>query len=376
MQFWPEIKFNVIGIVFLVYCFMILIQLWYFLNFNLRLSLFKPKQKTDKLPALSVILCARNEEDNLFKHLPSILEQDYPTFEVIVVNDMSVDESKHIIKAYQEQYKHLRIIEIEKNRHRKFGKKMPLTIGIKGAKYDKLVMIDADCYPASKNWLKLLAANYTQEKEIVLGYGPYEQEKTFLNKIIRFDTTVIGINYLSFALAKRAYMGVGRNMSYSKDKFFEIDGFKNHYHIQSGDDDLFVKEAANKKNVSIEINPDSFVFSYPKKSFSEWVKQKQRHFTTAPHYRLINKLLLGIFPLSMFIMLFSFLILLFNFKWWWIVSGMLLLRYLMMWLINGILFRKLGSKDLIAWIPVLELIHFIIMPFIYYSTDRKENSRW
>ena len=331
---------------------------------------YQKKEINQKLPPLTVIVCARNEEDNLFKNLPGILNQDYPDFEVIVVNDQSTDESKHIIQAYQKQYPRLRIVELARNKHRKFGKKMPLTIGIKGASHELLLMIDADCYPASNNWMRSMVSNYTEGKEIVIGYGPYESEKGFLNKLIRFDTTMIAVTYLSHALRGFPYMAVGRNLSYTRSKFFAVDGFKNHYHIQSGDDDLFIKDAATRKNVAIEMDPDSFVYSTPKKTLHDWVTQKQRHFTTASSYRLINKLFLGIFPATMFLMLFSFIILLFSFKWWWIVVGLLVIRYIVYWLISGSLFRKLASRDLVPWFPVLEFVHLIILPFIYYSTNK------
>lgn len=376
MEFWPKIQVDFPSILFLFFCLMVLVQLIYVLWFHLRLVRHKPKEGNVTLPPLSVIVCARNEEDNLFKNLPSILEQDYPNFEVIVVNDMSVDESKHILQAYQKKYRHLRIVELEKNRHRKFGKKVPLTIGIKGATHDHLVMIDADCYPGGNKWLRTLVSSYSPDKEIILGYGPYEKEKGFLNRLIRFDTVQIAISYFSFAKAGRPYMGVGRNISYTRKRFFEVEGFKRHYHIQSGDDDLFIRDAATKENVVIEMNPDSFVFSHPKKTWTDWVRQKQRHFTTAPGYRLINKVLLGILPGSLILMLLSFVILLFNFKWWWILVGLLGLRYILYWTINRILMSRLASRDLVIWFPVLELIHLAVVPFIYYSTDRRGSAKW
>ena len=376
MEYLPKLHIDFPSIVFLLFCLAVLIQIAYLLIFPVRLSLYRKKNSTTHLPGLTIVVCARNEEDNLFKNLPEVLNQNYPEFEVIVVNDQSIDESKHILQAYQKQYKNLRVVQLEKNKHRKFGKKMPLTIGIKGATYKYMVMIDADCYPSGKNWLRTLVSNYTEGKEIVIGVGPYETEKGFLNKLIRFDTTNIAITYLSFARFGLPYMAVGRNLSYTKAKFFEVDGFKNHYHIQSGDDDLFMKDAATKNNVAIEMDPESFVFSIPKKTWSDWVKQKQRHFTTAPSYRLINKLFLGIFPASMFLMLITFLILLFSFKWWWIVVGLLLLRYILFWSVSGSLFKKLAARDLVIWFPILEFVHFIIMPFIYYSTDRTRPDKW
>ncbi len=376
MDFIPTITIDFTGIIFLFFCFMVFAQLLYLVIFNLRLLIYKPLPPVEKALPLSVIICARNEEDNLFHHLPRILEQDYPQFEVIVVNDQSFDDSKHILHAYTEKYPHLKVIELERNKHRKFGKKVPLTIGIKGAQYDHLVMIDADCYPDSMQWLKTLSSNYVGQKEIVIGYGPYLREKGFLNKMIRFDATQIALTYFSFANSGRPYMAVGRNMSYSKKQFFEVEGFKNHYHIQSGDDDLFMQEAATAKNVAIEIRPASFVYSIPKNTWHDWFKQKQRHFTTAPNYKLINKLFLGIFPMTMILMLISFFILLFNYEWWLFATALLVARFGLYWLINGLLFKKFNSNDLAPFYPFYELVHFFLMPFVYYSSERTEQSKW
>lgn len=376
MWFFPDITFDFIGIIFLVFCIAVFIQLVYVLFFTFRLAIHKKKVLKVDLPPVTVIICARNEEDNLFKNLPAVLEQNYPKYEVIVVNDQSVDDSNHIIKAYQEKYDFLRYIDLEKNKHRKFGKKIPLTVGIKGAKYDYVALTDADCKPRSKDWLRSIMSNYEEGKEIVIGYGPYKKERGFLNRLIRFDTTIIASTYLSFAKAGRPYMSVGRNFSYKKKKFFEVNGFKSHYHIQSGDDDLFMQEAATRKNVAIDIEPESFIYSEPKNTWKSWVKQKQRHFSTASNYRLINKLLLGIFPLSMLFMLISFIILLFKFEWWLFVLCTFMFRMVIYWIIYGRVFKKLEVKDLIIWFPIFELIHFIVMPFIYYSTDRTEPNKW
>lgn len=378
MDFIPQINIDFNGIVFLIFSGAVFIQILHLLLFQLRLLVYKPKHvDSESVLPVSVIVCARNEEDNLFHNLPKILEQDYPDFEVIVVNDQSVDDSRHIIKAYQKKYSNLKLIELEKNRHRKFGKKVPLTVGIKGAKYDHLALIDADCFPASSQWLKKLMRNYQEGKEIVIGYGPYQKEKGLLNKMIRFDATSIAATYLSFARAGRPYMAVGRNMGYTKSRFFAVEGFKRHYHIQSGDDDLFMQDAANRKNVSIEMDSDSFVYSIPQKSWKGWFKQKQRHYTTAPKYKLINKLFLGIFPVSMTLMLISFLILLFNnYEWWLFATVIIGFRFVLYWVINGFLFRKLKMGDLILSYPFFELLHFFMMPFIYYSSERTETSKW
>ena len=225
-------------------------------------------------------------------------------------------------------------------------------------------------------WLQNIAKNYSNQKESVLGYSPYEKSKGFLNKLIRYDTTAIAITYMSFAKTALAYMGVGRNMGYSRAKFEKVGGFKSHYHIASGDDDLFIKDAANRKNVAIELSPKSFVYTEPKKTWAKWISQKQRHFTTSGEYRLINKLFLGILPLSMFLLYISFFILLLNTEWYYFVLAVFGLRLLFYWVINGLLLRRLEMKDLIWSYPCFEIIHSIVMPFIFYSNPRTEKNKW
>lgn len=376
MEFFPKISFDFGGIVFWVFCGAVFIQLIHILLVQLRVVVHKQKESNSVLHPVSVIICARNEEENLERNLPSVLEQDYPNFEVIVVNDQSVDDSKHILRALQKRYKNLRSIELGRDKHRKFGKKLPLTIGIKGAHHEHLVMIDADCYPSSKNWLRELMTQYTEDKDIVIGFGPYVKEKGFLNKLIRFDTTSIAGNYIGLAKLGRPYMAVGRNLSYKASKFFDVNGFKKHYHIQSGDDDLFMQDAAKRKNVGVSLAPEAFVYSFPKKTWSSWIRQKQRHFTTAKEYRLINKIILGIFPMSMILMLISFIILLISYKWWMFVLSVFVLRLAVYWIINGLLLKKLKAGDLVVFYPILELIHFVVIPFIYYSTDRRQTKKW
>ena len=377
MDFLPPFDTDFIGITLWVFTIAVGIQLLYLFVFNFRLLIHKNKSdRSSFMPPVSVIVCARNEEDNLFNHLPVLLEQDYPEFEVIVVNDQSQDDSRHIIKAYQNTYSNLREIALEKNRHRKFGKKIPLTIGIKGAKHELIVVTDADCKPASDQWLKEMAKTFSSQKQMVLGYGPFTFEKGFLNKLIRFDMISIAITYLSFAKTGLPYMGVGRNMAYSRSLFMDNDGFKNHYHIASGDDDLFVRDVANRKNVAVNISPNTHVYSSAKTSWESWVTQKKRHYTTAPEYRLINKLFLGIFPFTLYLMWFSFFILLFNTPWYLFISALLTGRYLLYWLINGLLMKRLAMKDLIVFYPLIELIHLVVMPFIFYANLSTEKRTW
>lgn len=376
LDFLPELDYNLETSVFFLFCLFAVIQFFFVILVYSRLSFHKTKELRDNDKGISLIIAARNESENIFKNLPFILEQDYPEFEVIIVNHQSTDDSKFILSAYQRQYPHLKIIEIEKSPHLKYGKKLPLTVGIKGAKYNQLLMTDADCKPVSNQWLKSMTRHFTEKHEIVLGYGPYVSAKGWLNKVIRFDTAWIAMNYLSFAKAKMPYMGIGRNMAYTKEVFDNVEGFKSHYSISSGDDDLFIQDAAKKKNYTINIDPDSFCFSEAPSTWKEWMSQKSRHFTTANHYRVIKKMMLGIYPLSLLLMLVSFVTLLFNVNFIWLTLAIFSFVLIVKWIIIGVSMKKLKETKFIALLPLLDIGYAILAPAMYYLIDRKDERKW
>lgn len=374
----PDFDWGAWSLLFYLFCGMVAAQLLYLLFIYARLAFFssKKQQQTSELPPLSVIIAARNEADNIYENLPFILSQDYPEFEVIVVVNQSVDESKYILDAYQQQYKHLRFTVVEKNKHLRPGKKLPLSIGIKAAKYEHLVMTDADCKPASQNWLLEIGKMYAGNKNIILGYGPYNPDKGFLNKVIRYDTAWIAVNYMSFALAGIPYMGVGRNLSYTKGAFQSANGFRSHYALPSGDDDLFIQEAAKKRNYTILLAPDSYMYSPAEKTWSSWYRQKSRHYTTSPNYQVIKKALLGIYPTTLLLMYFSFITLLFNedFRWWsLIIFGVI---FGLKWWIQGKCFLKLKEKTFVALFPFNDLLYAVGTPVLYYTGDVKTTDKW
>ena len=226
---------------------------------------------------VSVIISARNEANNLTENLPLILEQNYPDFEVIVVNDCSLDDSENVLKEFQLKYPHLKMVTVTEHDRFKTGKKFALTMGIKAAKNEHLLFTDADCQPASADWIsRMMASNFSGSTEIVLGYSPYYRTSGFLNSFIRFETLKTAINYLSAALAGNAYMGIGRNLAYTKTLFFKNKGFASHMHVLSGDDDLFVNQNATADNTAIEIHPDAFTFSDAKTHYCVLYTSKKK----------------------------------------------------------------------------------------------------
>jgi poly-beta-1,6-N-acetyl-D-glucosamine synthase len=322
---------------------------------------------------VSVIICARNEEKNLEKNLPSILLQDYPNFEVVVVNDCSVDDSHMILRGFSSLYHHLKVVTINEHERFKHGKKFAVTLGIKAAANDYLLFTDADCEPASKNWIELMQRHFRGETEIVLGYSPYKKYSGFLNKLIRFETIMTALNYFSFALAGKPYMGVGRNLAYTKSLFFKGKGFAAHMHIPSGDDDLFVNQNATADNVAIEIQPETHIHSEPETSFRSYFRQKLRHMGAGKAYKAEHKKMLSLQVGSAILFYVSLVGLIFLGAQWWMLLAFYFLRLIVQLIVFYPVLKKLDSKDLIWWIPILDLIfNFYIIVLSIVSLFRKK----
>ena len=350
-------------VTFFVFASITLIQIFYYLWFFSRVAFHKSKKKPrSQQHPVSVIVCARDEDENLAKHLPGLLVQDYPsTYEVIAVNDNSVDDSKYILQELKKTFKdRLHVVELTQEAKLIAGKKYPLSIGIKEADHEVMLLTDADCVPASEHWLQKMQEAYDDKVEIVLGYGAYHKRPGLLNKLIRFETFHSALQYMSFALAGVPYMGVGRNLSYKKGLFFKQKGFSSINHLPGGDDDLFVNKAANRKNVAVVIDKDASTLSIPKKTWKSWINQKYRHYTTAKYYKPIHKFLLGLYTLTQFFF-YPLLIVTAIFYGWLPALIVFGTRFLIQGLIYFFAMKKLNEPDL--W-PIYLLLD--IWMFFYY----------
>lgn len=363
-------------IVFGVFVFAFLLQLWYYLGVFRRLGAHRSDHNTAPLPPASIVICARNEDDNLVAYLPQVLAQDYPEFEVVVVNDCSFDNTADVLEEFAKKHHNLKIVTIKEDENFSHGKKFALLLGIKGVSYEHMLLTDADCRPEGKDWLRLMMSNFRDGTEIVLGYGAYEKRKGLLNKLIRFDTFYVALQYLSWGIGGNAYMGVGRNLAYTRTVFFRHKGFRSHYHIQSGDDDLFVNEAATRANTRVEVSPGSFTVSNAKRTFSGWVRQKRRHITTGKHYTGSSKWRLGMLAFSQYLFFFSFAAALALQFEVYVVLGIFALRLLMQMLIFKKSMDKLQEKDLLLFSPVYELFLLFFYPYLALSNLFIKKNKW
>ncbi len=355
----------------------LLLQLYYVLVVYRKLAIFKsPELESPLNLPLSVIICARNEVRNLKKNLPLILNQAYPDFELIVVNDCSNDGTEWFLRDLSLEYKNLKIVTINDHPRFKHGKKFAVSLGIKAAKNENLIFTDADCFPASENWLSLMQRNFSNETDIVLGYSPYEIRGGLLNKFIRFETFFTAINYLSYALRGVPYMGVGRNMAYKKSLFFKGKGFASHMHILSGDDDLFVNQNANKLNTKIEIHPDSQVWTAPKKSFSSYFSQKLRHQGAGKAYKTKHKKMLTLQVLSGILFYISLIALIVVNGPWWIIASAFFIRMLSQIFVYIPVLKKLKYIDLIWWMPIFDFIYYIYIMLLSLISIFRKKVKW
>lgn len=327
---------------------------------------------------VSVIICARNEAENLQQNLPLILSQSYPNFEVIVVNDCSNDESEYLLKGFEVQYPQLRVVTVVEHPRFKTGKKFALTLGIKAAKNEFLLMTDADCTPASPHWIDLMQQHFSDEKQIVLGYSPYIKTGGLLNLFIRFETLKTAIGYLSTATARNTFMGVGRNLAYTKSLFFKGKGFASHMHVPSGDDDLFVNQNATKNNVTVEFNSNTHMLTLSKTSFATYFKQKKRHMGVGKLYKARHRTLLTVDAASGFA-LYVLLILLLALGFDpFALLGLLVFRWILQFIIYRKIFNRLACKDLLFWLPLLDVIYYIYLNIfgLIGSFSKSKNIQW
>lgn len=363
-------------IIFILFAFALIAQLWYYLAFFRRLAFYKKKELLVYTPPASVIVYARNEEDNLVELLPLILNQDYPEFEVVVVNDCSYDNTADILDEYTKKYSSLKIVTVKENKNHYHGKKVALMIGIKGAAHEHLLLTDASSKPNSKDWLRNMMQHFTPETEIVLGYAAFEKQQGFLNKIIRFDNFMIALQFLSFALAGKTYMGTGRNLAYKKSLFFKMKGFASHYHIEAGADELFVNEAATKHNSKIEVEINSHTISRVKKTFNEWIRQKYSSGGTFKHYNLKSKLQLTNLRLSQYLFFITFITLLILQFEPIVVLSLFTFRLSVQIVIFNKSMRLLSEKDLLLLSPIIELVLLAVYPLILIAGIFSGKNKW
>lgn len=342
---------------FVLFCIAVAIQLIFFLVFSYGLS-----RKTENgLPEtpVSVIVCAHDEEQNLRELIPLVLAQDYPEFEVIIVNDRSNDGTYDFLREAAALQPKLRVVQVDHLPPHANGKKYGLTLAIKSAKHDVVLLTDADCRPAGTGWIRTMMRSINADTQFVLGYSPYKKLPGFLNLFIRFETLLTALHYVGLARAGMPYMGVGRNLAYRKALFLENKGFNGYLHVTGGDDDLFVNQHATSKNTRVCLAAEALVLSEPKRTWSEFFKQKIRHLSVGKFYKFRHATVLALYNLSQLMFWVTGILLVFDGYWAvWVLAAMVV-RFAMFMLAVQQFSAQAGHKFEVWTVPLLDFLFTI-----------------
>ena len=364
-------------IVLIVFGLSLLIQLLYHWGKFSKVAFFKKvgRPKLDEeLEPVSIVICARDVYEYLIDLIPALLTQDYPDYEIVVVNDCSDDETEEYLKDLERREPKIKPVQLKQHLNFFNGKKFPLSMGIKSAKNDIIVLTECNCMPVNDQWLRSVVNRYNNQTEIVIGYSPYVQKKSTLNRIMRFDALQNGLLYLSAALSRRPYMGVGRNLSYRKELFYRNKGFISHYMTSVGDDDLFISQVANKKNTEVLIDAENAILTTPTSSFKLWIRQKSSRYSTVSKYNVGARISLSLFYLSQFLFYASFIALLCMKPAFVITNGaafyipilvfFFLLRFGTQLIIYHKASKRLGEKGLLPGLIAYDFLFAFLSPLL------------
>jgi len=374
------VELIVFGVLLLAFIY----QLYFYFRYLNGILRLRTKTKNNKVSfeteqqPVSVIICARDEAENLRKFLPLILSQDYPEFEVIVINDSSVDDTETLLRDMCVEYPNLKSTFVPVGANNLSTKKLGITLGVKASKYDILLFTDADCMPEDKTWISRMARNFSSDTEFVLGYGAYLQKKGFLNRLITYDTLFIALQYMGMAQAHKPYMGVGRNLAYRKETFFAQKGFASTLGIISGDDDLMVNKASNKRNTRVEIAPDSITWSEPNETYKGWLFQKERHLSVSSFYKSSSKFRLFFEPATRGLFYLAFILALVFGNIITQIAAVVLFagRYVAQLSIINSSSKHFGGRKYVLTLPVFDIYLPLVSLFLMLLGRRGKNLKW
>ncbi len=333
-------------LLFSLFALVTLIHLWWHWYYFRRIAFSDPEShhESGALTPVSVVLTARNEYDHLSRHLPLLLGQDHPEYEVVVVNDASNDGTDQLLREMQRSNTHLKVVNLNSSVSFMQGKKLPLSVGIRSAKHELLLLTEAASYPADKAWVSRMAAQLEQDKEIVLGYGAFEKKPGLLNKLIRLDNLTTALNYMGMAAAGRPFMGSGRNLAYTRSLFYRLKGFTSHYKIAAGDDDLFINYAARKDNTVVEPAPAAHTVSVPDTTFAGRLRTKKQWLSSRRYYKKRDRRMLRLYKWAqlLFYPLFAVSMIVSGFS----TAGLLVLGVFLLRTTSYLMIIRMGAKTL------------------------------
>lgn len=297
-DFINNLRFEQVDMILCVLATVLFSVGWFYFFYYFNPIKLTPSEPITAFPPVSIIISARNSVLKLEDNIQHWLTQDYPNFEVVIIDDRSSDETAYFLVKTAEKEPLLKYVLLDPDVIKNGSKKLALTLGIKKAKNNYFLLTDADCIPSSDQWLKHMATGFTHKKDIVLGVSPVNTKKSFLGRLTQYENLLTAMQYLGMSIKGKPYMGVGRNLAYTRGIYDSVGGFSKHHHLPAGDDDLFVQEASNANNTVVCIQPESYVNTEGPKNWKEYWKQKMRHLWIGKQYRSDVKTSLAWLPIS------------------------------------------------------------------------------
>ncbi len=334
------------------------------------------RSSSPQVKGVSVIVAIRNEKNNIVRLLEGLVKQQYEDYEVILVDDRSSDGTSEMLQYYKNKFSFIKVIRIETLESNISPKKNALTYGILAAKKPIILLTDADCAPISNQWVRSMTTLMKDNFEVCLGYGKYQKLPGLLNLIIRFETFYTAIQYFSLALKGHPYMGVGRNLAYTRELFIRNKGFESHFHVLSGDDDLLAKETFVKSNTTIEYSIESQTLSVPKTTYRSWLIQKTRHLSAGLQYKWQTKLILGgLFFTQFAFCITSAVLIALDEKIEIVIIGYIF-RTLLIILFYSKISKKLNEDFNWYLFPILELLYILNHILVSLNTIFSKKIKW
>ncbi|PQJ74024.1 glycosyltransferase [Polaribacter gangjinensis] len=364
----------VLTVVFYVFIAFTAIQIAYYLVFT---SVFFSKKGTKKQATfpVSVIIFAKNNAENLTNFLPSILSQNYPTFEVVLIDNNSSDNTEEVINSFALTNSNIKLVSVENNEAFWGSKKYALTLGIKAAKYEYLLFIEPNCKPISEFWISEMSQEFSIEKSIVLGYSTIKNEKNISNFLIRFYHFISALQYLNFAKLGIPFMADGKNLAYTKSEFYRAKGYINHMKQELGEDDLFIQDAANETNTAFCIQKNSFTESVFLQTFSNWFLNQRKKVFLKKRYQPKHRFLIGLFSVSKFLFYVLGIILCFFYPYE-IMLSFFGTYFLIQFIVIGIASKRMEEKNLIFFLPFLDISFLLIQISIFIANLTSKPTHW
>ena len=351
---------------------------------NMRVGMYKNKKipKSSEvsdadLPSVSVVITAHNETEYLKENLVYLLEQDYPDFEVVVVDYTSNDDTQFVLRVCSENYPQLKPITFSKDVNMFSGKKYPLSIGIRSAKNDIILLTEPDCLPKSFNWIRNMMTGYMNGADIVMGYSGVKQGPGLLNSLIQYDNLTTAASCFGMLIMGNPYTATGHNLSYRRDFFFDKGAFINHYNEPEGADDMFVNQNATKQNTAMVLEPDAFVMCEPRATYEMWQLQRKARYSTKKYYSCKDKTILSLpyFAVTLFYAAVVLLLVAGTFPWE-IVAGVVAIKLLWQIIAFSRLSKRFDVKGVAIWSPLYELYFLFANTILYVTTLLHKKRKW